>query len=124
MSTIVGVVLDHHSNQDGNGPVPPLPGVGSGQVSAEYAKRGAKILVKACRALGDDVQQHVGLEAIAAGFGFHRWNELTAQLGVGADRVWSMERCRSRMIELLPGIETDVLDGALTVLATKWRPAW
>ncbi|TCP65356.1 hypothetical protein [Sphingomonas sp. PP-CE-1G-424] len=124
MSDIVGVVMDHHSHQDVSASALFVLGVNPGGISAKYAKRGAMILVKACRALGDDVQQHVGLEAIAAGCGFHRWNELTAQLGVSADRVWSEERCRSRMIELLPGIETDVLEGALTVLATKWRPAW
>lgn len=123
MNDIVGVVTDHHSHQDVSASALSVPGVNPGGISAKYAKRGAMILVKACRALGDDVQQHVGLEAIAAGFGFHRWNKLTAQLGVGVDRVWSMERCRSRMLELLPGIETDVLGGALTVLVTKWGPA-
>lgn len=89
-------------------------------LTKKNAKHAAKIFVKACREQGEDIAQHVGLEASAAALGFRRWNDAVAALELGDQRTWSHARFRARFLELAPGIEPAILDTATAILQSKW----
>lgn len=83
------------------------------------AKRADRTLVAACRRLGGDVQQHVGLEAAAAALGFRRWNDLVHDPDGHGFRPWSDGRCRARVHELVPDVDGALLDGAIAELHAR-----